>query len=415
MHPINHASSARTRRRLAAGILSLALAGTAIPALADLGGTNLGGANAQPPAAAADSLPRDLSAEQRPIADLKPERTDLAITASVDRKDGVYRPGDKVELTVQTSKEAYVTVVDVGTSGKVHVVFPNQYQTDNRVRGGQAVKIPGGSDSFDLKVGGPAGTEVLKVIATTGPQPLFKPEQLSKAGAFMAYKGDAAAAVKDLTATLRENGAGTWAEFTKVIRIADGAAPAAAAPATAPAPATPSTAAVSTAVPSVAVQGTFAPSSVAVVPADAAPPAGFRLTVGTDRAVYRVGEAAVVTVTAEKDCRLTLLDIGTSGKVHILFPNRFQPDNQLKAGQTVRVSGEGTPVDFRVGGPEGAEALIGVCRADGQPVVGTPMNYEQHAFVPYGDAKALAKDLSASLRQPSALLGHAATSFLIAP
>lgn len=380
------------------------------PALADLGGTVGTGAPET-------LIARDLTVEQRPLAQVPVPVSDLAVTAWVNQSDNTYKPGEVLELSVKSNKDAFLTVLDIGTSGKVHIVYPNEFQKDNRVRGGQVVKIPSGGDNFQFKVSGPGGSEALKVIVTTSNKPLFPQDSLTKAGPFMAYKGDGKAAAKDLEAVIREQAAGNqWAEYTKVVRIDDGAPAAQSAPA---ATAAPTAAAQSAAAPSVpalppvAVGGPSTPSALAVTPVSA-PGSGFKLTVATDKPVYRVGENATVSAISERDCRLTLVNIGSSGKVHILYPNQHQPDNQLKAGQAVTIPSQQAPVDFRVLGPDGLEALVAICRADDKPVLSGTVSYQQGPFPAYGDAKSLAKDLAVTLRQPSAAIAHAATSFLVA-
>lgn len=385
----------------------------ASPARADLGGAvggSVGGAVAGVAASVPDGmLVRDLSVEQRPVAQLPVPASDLKVNAWVNAKDNTYKPGDLLELMVETNKDAHITVVNIGTSGKVHIIFPNELQKDNKVMAGKAVRIPSGGDNFQLKVGGPAGSEVLKVIATTGNVPLFPQKNLTKAGAFLAYNGDGKAAAKDLEVVIRDNAAGNqWAEYTKVVKIVDPAAGSAAASAQPPASTAPN-------LPPVAVGGPTAPSAVAVVPAAAAPGSGFKLSVATDKPVYKVGENAVVSAVAERDCKLTLVNAGSSGKVHILYPNQYQPNNQLKAGQVVTIPSAAAPVDFRVMGPDGLEALIAICRADDKPVLSGTVNYQQQgAFPAYGDTKMLAKDLAVTLREPSSAVAHAATSFLVA-
>lgn len=404
MKMINQKSSAKV---FAVSLFVLAtVTATMQPARADLGGT-VGAATSAPDG----MITRDLSVEQRPVAQVPVPASELKINAWVNAKDNTYKPGEMLELMVDVNKDAYVTVIDIGTSGKVHIVFPNEFQKDNRVAAGKPVKIPSGSDNFQFKVGGPAGSEVLKVIATTGNVPLFPQKNLTKAGPFLAYKGDGKAAAKDLEVVIRENLSGNqWAEYTKVVKIVDGA-PAAQPPAP-PAPPAPAAA---PSLPPVAVGGPVMPSAVAVVPAAPAPGSGFKLSVATDKPVYKVGENAVVSAVSERDCKLTLVNVGSSGKVHILYPNQYQPDNQLKAGQAVTIPSAAAPVDFRVMGPDGLEALIAICRADDKPVLSGTVNYQQQgAFPAYGDAKTLAKDLAVTLREPSSAIAHAATSFLVA-
>lgn len=179
-------------------------------------------ANAQSPSF------RDLSIQQRPVAELNVPEGDLKISAWVDRKDDTYRAGDAVQLFVKSNRDAYITVIDVGTSGKVHVLFPNKHQTDNRIMAHQVLQVPGTDAPYRIAVGGPAGHELIKIVATTRPDAIIDPQRLSELGPFRSYQGTAETLTRDLGIELEQRhrpgpqaGAAT---FNKVIRImADGA------------------------------------------------------------------------------------------------------------------------------------------------------------------------------------------------
>src|SRR5688572_32374405 len=109
------------------------------------------------PCWAQQSTTKDLTVEQRPIADLAVPETELRVTAWVDRQNDSYRAGDSVQLFVKTNRDAYLTVIDVGTSGKVHVLFPNKYNSDNRILAHQVLQIPGADAPYRIRVGGPSG------------------------------------------------------------------------------------------------------------------------------------------------------------------------------------------------------------------------------------------------------------------
>ena len=55
---------------------------------------------------------------------------------------------------------------------------------------------------------------------------------------------------------------------------------------------------------------------------------GIELDIKTDKDEYKVGEDVVIEFTADKDCYVALIDIGTSGRTIILFPNKWHPDNK---------------------------------------------------------------------------------------
>ncbi len=347
---------------------------------------------------------RDLTVEQRPMANLNIRPGKLKVSAWVDHKDNTYRAGENVVLSVKANMDAYLTILDVGTSGKVHIIFPNKYQKNNRIRAGQIIKVPGKNAGFDFRVGGPSGTELIKVIATTSPKHLIDEALTSPAGPYKSVKKPAKDLAKDLMVVIRQDTRSDYAEYNKVIKIVADSAQAAphvpAATGTRPQPG----------IPAAPVSGTFAPSPVQVHNNDNVP---FALHLRTDKNVYRIGEKVRIMATAEKDCQLTILDVGTSGQVHVLFPNRYQPDNRVRAGQTIVIPADTAPVNYVLNGPEGVEALIGICRTDGKPVYTGAYNFGKNAYQPWGPSRTIIKDLAAVLRQPAGVVAHASVTFLV--
>jgi hypothetical protein len=164
---------------------------------------------------------RGLSPEQQPIAALEEHvaAQGIRISAWLDRPDAAYQPGDALTLFVKATKDAYITVLDTGTSGKVHVVFPNKYQTDNRVQAHEIVQIPGGESGFRLTVNGPAGKEVLKIFATEKAIDYLDVKRLGEAGAYYTVPGDARAIARDLGAELGERDRAGYGVFTQMLSI----------------------------------------------------------------------------------------------------------------------------------------------------------------------------------------------------
>ena len=122
-------------------------------------------------------------------------------------------------LNVKTNRDAYLTIVDVGTSGRVHIIFPNRFQTDNRIQAGETIQVPDPRANFDFQVNGPAGTELIKVIASLDPAPLFRAGDTEPAGPFKALKAPAPVVAKDLAVVLREPRHREWDTYNKIIRI----------------------------------------------------------------------------------------------------------------------------------------------------------------------------------------------------
>ena len=161
--------------------------------------------------AAGQSVSRTLSVEQTTIKDVTPPGAStpggadtLDIVAWVDRPDSTYARGERVRLFVQTSKDAYVTVLNVDPAGETTVLFPNQYQSDNLVRARRAVEVPDPNSRSQVVVSGPVGTELIKVVASTRPIPLFEARQLSEAGPFRTVRTQPGSTARSLTVAMTE-------------------------------------------------------------------------------------------------------------------------------------------------------------------------------------------------------------------
>jgi hypothetical protein len=90
------------------------------------------------------------------------------------------------------------------------------------------------------------------------------------------------------------------------------------------------------------------------------------LTLTSDLDAYKVGDTPVFTIVAPKDCFLTLTNIDEKGIGTVLFPNKFQQDNKVRAGATVNFPGSNAPFRYRMQDP-GQETVTAVCaeKADG--------------------------------------------------
>lgn len=79
----------------------------------------------------------------------------------------------------------------------------------------------------------------------------------------------------------------------------------------------------------------------------------------------RVGELLTFSFQADRDCYLTLIDLGTSGKITVLFPNQYQPNGFIKAGQVYQTGTRGIlPFQIRASGPAGRELVKVIATVD---------------------------------------------------
>ena len=183
------------------------------------------------PASSGPDFSRDLSVEQLEVFEVDAPDVPVAsgaealeVTAWVDREDNTYSIGDTVHLFVQSNQDAFLTVINVGTSGGTTVLFPNEAQTDNRIVAGEVLEIAGPDAGLRLAVGGPAGAELIKVIASNRPDEVFEQAALAVAGPFRNLTGGAPTAVESLEAAMDGESEGQWAVYDHVLRtLEDGA------------------------------------------------------------------------------------------------------------------------------------------------------------------------------------------------
>ncbi len=98
----------------------------------------------------------------------------------------------------------------------------------------------------------------------------------------------------------------------------------------------------------------------------------FDLSLTSDRNAYRQNDPAVFTVVSQEDCSLTLINVDAKGVGTVLFPNKFQPDNFIRARQEFRFGDSATPFKFRLA-DRGTETVIAVCNASkNRPGVSRP-------------------------------------------
>ena len=177
-----------------------------------------------PPAAqAAGDGARDLTVEQTAVHAVQAPATAaggtgrLSVTAWVDQADNTYAVGEQVRLYVKPSKDAYVTVLNVGPSGQTTMLFPNAHQKDNKIPGNQAVEIPSAASGASIKVAAPVGRELIKVVASTSPVPLFPAMKMRSAGPFATLDGGARSVARDLQVTMDTQANQEWGDYNKVI------------------------------------------------------------------------------------------------------------------------------------------------------------------------------------------------------
>ncbi|MBY5360273.1 DUF4384 domain-containing protein [Rhizobium leguminosarum] len=159
------------------------------------------------------------------------------VSITFDRAEAKYAVGEVVGLFIQSTENAYVTVLNVSPNGSVVKLFPNKYQTDALVGAGKRVQVPDPASGARLQVSGPVGQEQIKVFYSSKPLTIFADLGGSGAGMFRSVDGGMEAVSRSLE---EARSAGTKiSSKTLTLTTVDSlpaAPPVAAAPAAKPAP-----------------------------------------------------------------------------------------------------------------------------------------------------------------------------------
>ena len=103
-----------------------------------------------------------------------------------------------------------------------------------------------------------------------------------------------------------------------------------------------------------------------------------------DKSEYAVNDLPVFNVKTNKECYLTLINVDGSGTGTVIFPNKFQQGNVIKAGQNFQFPGPDAPFQFRLKDP-GIETVIALCNTNSDKVDTIAHDFTNKAFTQLGD------------------------------
>lgn len=125
----------------------------------------------------------------------------------------VYRLGEDVRLHFVTNRNAYVTLVNVGTSGTVSILFPNRFFRSAFVRGGQQMTVPQDGAGFAFVLQGPPGTEIVRLVASEEPIEFTLTDLTATEGPVRSLgRTETATLTRDIATAKAERSREHWAE-----------------------------------------------------------------------------------------------------------------------------------------------------------------------------------------------------------
>ncbi|GGE24659.1 hypothetical protein GCM10011390_50120 [Aureimonas endophytica] len=331
---------------------------------------------------------RDLSVVQaQALSAAKPAASSLTVLTLLDRFDATYALGEKVRLGVKTNEDAYVTVFNIGPTGKVTQLFPNAYQRNNAVRAGEVLEIPAASSGASITVSEPVGGELIKIIATSSSAPIVPEAQLQGGGAFKSLSGDVEGLMRNLAVVGNSGGPSIKVATTDQIIKTIATRPVA------------------------ATSDLVVPAAPASQPSAMAAPATFPLLLTTDRQSYKVGESLTLAAIPTKSCYLTVMAKSSSGQVRMIFPSKALPASQVNAGQTVMLSGANAPQDVVATGP-GTETVTALCTAEARQQGAARSSVDA---VSEEEKSAFDRDLAVIAQKPAGTVGFAQIALTVVP
>ena len=143
----------------------------------------------------------------------------MGVDLWVNRADSTYQIGEELTLFVRTSHDAAVTIVNVDALGRTTRLFPNKFATDNRLRANQVYQVPGQGVPFKFRIGGPAGVNLIKVIATTSSAPVLAGRSAKPDDAFETYEDSASDLARQVQVVMAQQPGSAWAMADRPIRV----------------------------------------------------------------------------------------------------------------------------------------------------------------------------------------------------
>lgn len=136
-----------------------------------------------------------------------------------DRENANYKVGDEIAFFFKANKDCRLTLFNVGTSGTVHIFFPNKYQEDNLVKAGEVYRFPPQEAKYLLRLKGPAGVDVVKAIATLDQVPLVAEADVKPEGVVQKVDESQSKLARDIEIALKPVETDRWTEAELVLQV----------------------------------------------------------------------------------------------------------------------------------------------------------------------------------------------------
>lgn len=100
-----------------------------------------------------------------------------------------YEVNELINFYFKADRDCYLTLIDISTDGSVTILFPNQFNSNNKIKANETYTIPSTDMGFQIRVTGPEGQEMVKAIATDEPIDLSSIAKEDGSQAFKSMSG----------------------------------------------------------------------------------------------------------------------------------------------------------------------------------------------------------------------------------
>lgn len=114
-----------------------------------------------------------------------PKPSELEVKVWLNKPEGaVYQVNESLNIYFKANKSCYVLIYDIRTDGKITLLFPNKYDSNNYIAPNVTYKLPI-SNLYSFKVTPPEGKEYIQIIASTSFIPII--QQLKNLGTTQSF------------------------------------------------------------------------------------------------------------------------------------------------------------------------------------------------------------------------------------
>ena len=122
-------------------------------------------------------------------------KPDVSFKVKAELNSLSFTDGDEMIIRVKSTKECFITVLNITATDDIYVLFPNQYRKKNKIFPDETIEIPSAEDrqnGLHFRVNSLPGhkedTEYIKVLATR--QPIGFLEDIDEESGFKKFKNN---------------------------------------------------------------------------------------------------------------------------------------------------------------------------------------------------------------------------------